>query len=321
MSQPMDDYAALHDQVAYVELGARTLLEVTGAERSSFLHKFCTNDVLHLKPGRGCETFLTDVRGKIVGHGLCFCHESMLRFSTVPDQARRLIEHLDRYILREDVQIHDRTDAWRELVIAGRSTDTLLQRVLGRPLPIERLEHAVFPVADCDVHVARVDWIGSPHLLLRVPTNRLADVVERVGEAGATRCGLAAFEAARIEHGTPWLGCDIDANRFPQEVGRDQQAISFTKGCYLGQETVARIDALGHVQYHLVGIRFDGTDVPEAGTELCVAGGPVGQVTSAARSPKLGVALALGYVRREHNHPGTRLDSHHGPARVVELPL
>ncbi|MFV2065550.1 MAG: folate-binding protein YgfZ [Pirellulales bacterium] len=321
MSTQTEDYAAIHDQVAYVELDPRTLLEVTGADRSAFLHKFCTNDVLQLERGSGCEAFLANVQGKIVGHGLFFCYDGMLRFSTVPDQGNRLVEHLDRYILREDVQVHDRTDAWRELVIAGRSAESLLQRVLGRPLPTERFEHAVVPLGDHDVHVARVDWITPPHLLLRLPAQRLADVVELLREAGATQCGVAAFEAARIEHGTPWFGRDIDSNRFPQEIGRDRQAICFTKGCYLGQETVARLDALGHVNHRLVGIRFEGTDVPERDTELEVEGKLVGQVTSAVLSPKLDAPLALGYVRRGHNHPGTRLDSRHGRAHVVELPV
>lgn len=324
MNRETDDfavqYAALHDQAAYVELGRRTVLEVTGADRAAFLHHFCTNDIKRLARGSGCEAFLTDVRGKIVGHGLFFCYDRMFRFSTVANQGERLIDHLDRYILREDVQLLDRSDAWQELIVGGRSAEALLTRLLGQPLPAERLEHAVLSLGDGDVHVARVDWIGPPHLLLRVASDRLAALREALREAGVQRCGAAAFEAARIEQGTPWLGPDIDANHFPQEVGRDEVAISFTKGCYLGQETVARIDALGHVRERLVGIRFAERQVPEPGTPLQIDGQRVGRVTSAAYSPKLDAPLALGYVRREHLHPGTHLESPCGRADVVQLP-
>jgi folate-binding protein YgfZ len=118
----------------------------------------------------------------------------------------------------------------------------------------------------------------------------------------------------------PLFGVDFDEQNFPQEVGRDREAISFTKGCYLGQETVARIDALGHVNQRLVGVRFDGSDIPGAGTELAQEGANVGKVTSAAYSPKLKAPLALAIVRREANNIGTRLDSPIGPCEVVALP-
>jgi folate-binding protein YgfZ len=130
-----------------------------------------------------------------------------------------------------------------------------------------------------------------------------------------------AFTAARIEAGFPLFGVDFGEENFPQEVGRDPVAISFTKGCYLGQETVARIDALGHVNQRIAGVRFFGSDVPMNGTKLTLQGKEVGVVTSAAFSPKLGAPLALSMVRREANSPGTRLGSAIGECEVVALPL
>ena len=130
-----------------------------------------------------------------------------------------------------------------------------------------------------------------------------------------------AFAAARIEAGFPLFGVDFNEENLPQEVGRDVQAISFTKGCYLGQETVARIDALGHVNQRLVGVRFVGSDMPAGGLELTRDGRIVGSVTSAAFSPKFGLPIALAMVRRESNSPGTRLDSAIGECEVVSLPV
>jgi folate-binding protein YgfZ len=139
--------------------------------------------------------------------------------------------------------------------------------------------------------------------------------------AGATPCDPDAFHAARIEWGFPLFGIDISDKNLPQEVARDALAISFVKGCYLGQETVARIDALGHVNKTLVGVRFDGHTVPATGLELSASGNKVGEVASATWSPRLKAPLALAYVRRGSNTPGTRPTSSAGNAEVVALPI
>jgi folate-binding protein YgfZ len=138
---------------------------------------------------------------------------------------------------------------------------------------------------------------------------------------GLVECGLATLNTLRIEAGTPLYGVDFDERNFPQEVGRDEQAISFTKGCYLGQETVARIDALGHVNQRIVGVKFVGETIPTAGTELTAGGATVGHVTSAAYSPLLLTPLALAMVRREHRAVGSRLESTVGSCEVVNFPL
>jgi folate-binding protein YgfZ len=153
----------------------------------------------------------------------------------------------------------------------------------------------------------------------------------KAGEAEALGANLAeqqpqlvhakTFAAARIESGMPLFGVDFHEDNLPQEVGRDAESISFTKGCYLGQETVARIDALGHVNQRLVGVRFSGNEVPQAGTELSFGGAKVGRVTSAAWSPRLSAPLALAMVRREANAVGTKLESPFGAAEIVALPL
>ena len=141
-------------------------------------------------------------------------------------------------------------------------------------------------------------------------------------QAGARPCGSEAVEIARIEAGTPLFGRDITDANLPQEIARDARAISFVKGCYIGQETVARLDALGHVNRTLAGVRFAATDVPASGTELTDDSGKVaGRVTSATFSPTLGAPLALAFVRRETNTPGSKLTSAVGPAEVVQLPL
>jgi folate-binding protein YgfZ len=146
-------------------------------------------------------------------------------------------------------------------------------------------------------------------------------ICDHFRDAGASHCHHPAFEAARIEAGFPCFLRDISDKNLPQEVGRDQRAISFAKGCYLGQETVARIDALGHVNKLLCGLRFFQPAIPPRGMELLVGEKRVGEVTSATFSPRLGGPLAFAYLRRGHEKPGSRAASPLGPADVIALPL
>ena len=131
---------------------------------------------------------------------------------------------------------------------------------------------------------------------------------------------MQRFDAVRIEAGTPLFERRFRRRQLPQEVGRDAEAISFTKGCYLGQETVARIDALGHVNQRIVGVRFFGREVPAVGTELTHDGRACRPRDIGAFSPQLGAPLALAMVRREANALGTRLESAVGACEVIALP-
>jgi folate-binding protein YgfZ len=149
----------------------------------------------------------------------------------------------------------------------------------------------------------------------------IVNLRELLANGGKAACGREAFETLRIEAGVPLFGVDFDERNFPQEVGRDREAISYTKGCYLGQETVARIDALGHVHQRIVGVKFEGEGVPPAGTELTADGNVVGRVTSATFSPRLGAPLALAMVRREQQALGSRFQSKFGAGVVLQLPL
>ncbi len=314
-------HEALTRNAGWVDLGARTLIELTGRDRAAFLHNFCTNEVRKLTPGSGCEAFFTSVQGKTFGHGYIFCQQESLVVDSVPDQASTLIAALDRYLIREEVQLHDRSGQWSELLLSGGNAEDVLRQLSLEKIPTERLSHTAVTVQGIAARLRRVDWTGPHDFLFQVASEQLAALEEAVTAAGAVGCSDAAFDAARIEAGTPWFGRDITAANLPQEVGRDQYAISFTKGCYLGQETVARIDALGHVNKNLCGVRFLGSDVPEPGTPLSLDEKEVGQVTSAAFSPKLGAPLALAYLRRGTQTPGTVLASPIGAAEVVKLPV
>jgi len=314
------EYAALHASVAVVDVADRTQIELRGPDRIKFLHGLCTNEIRRLEAGQGCELFLLDARGHILAHGAVFAGEESLVFETVPGQAQKLLTHLDRYLIREQVLLANRAPQWAELLLAGPQAAECLARTVGGvqdQLPRTRLAHAQFSRPQGAVEVRCVDWIEPPAFLLSVPALELVSVWQRLLSAGAVACGSEAFEQARIEAGYPWYDVDITEQNLPQEVNRDNLTISFTKGCYLGQETVARIDALGHVNKKLVRVHFTRAEACGPGEALHAAGKPAGSVTSSARSPRLGGVVGLAYVRREFWASGTVLDSACGPVHIL----
>ncbi|MBI1901901.1 MAG: aminomethyl transferase family protein [Planctomycetia bacterium] len=339
------EYDALTQGAGVVDFSDRTHIELVGDDRAAFLHNLCTNDIKRLAPGQGCGAFITNVQGRTVGFVEVFCGDFSLALETAPGQAAALLPHMERYQIREKVTFHDRTREWCQVLVAGPSAAKLLEQLCGTaalsPLsegsarggstspPSEggargggdSLSNVPTTVAGTSVWLRRSGFLSGECFTLVAARDVLPALWDALVAAGFRACGQAALEMARIESGTPIFGRDLSDKNFPQELARDARAISFTKGCYLGQETVARIDALGHVNQTLCGVRFTGQEIPAAGLELFVAGKAVGHVTSAAFSPRLGAPLALAYLRRGHNSPGTAVDSHIGLAKVVSPQL
>lgn len=315
------DRGALTHGVGFSPFDRRTQIEVCGADRAAFLHGMCTNDVKSLAPGGGREAFFTNVQGKTIGHAYLFAAEDAIWIDTTPGQAATLMPALDRYIIREKVELKDRTAERGELLVAGPNAAGLLERLSGRRPPSERLAHAALALGDKFVSLRRVDFVAGDCFFVAGDATDVHAVAEMLASNGAERLGDATLDAARIAQGTPLYGRDISPDNLPQELARDSLAISFTKGCYIGQETVARIDALGHVNRYLVGVRFEGERVPPPGTPLFAADKQAGEVTSAAFSPRLKAPLALAFVRRGQHLPGAKLRSDIAAAEVVALPL
>ena len=313
------EHAAL-TQGAGVAMLDRTLVAVTGADRAAFLHSFTTNDVKRLAMGSGCEAFITNPQGKTLGHAYLFCEADRLVLDTSAGQADALTGHFGRYIITEEVEFKDESADLCNILVAGARADELLQRVSDAGTPADRLGHVRATIADRPVAIRRVDYAGPNSFFLCVQRASAQAVMQSLQDVGAVACHEAAIEAARIEAGFPLFGRDIGPDNLPQEVGREELAISFTKGCYLGQETVARIDALGHVNRVRVGVIYSGSEPPASGTPLFAGEQQVGHVTSAAWSPLSKAPVAFAYVRRSHAKTKTMLSSPAGDAVVVALP-
>jgi folate-binding protein YgfZ len=297
-------YQAATTTSTSIPLPGWTTVRITGADRTSFLHNMCTNDIKGLAVGEQCEAFLTDVKAKIVGHVIVFAEAEQLLLLTVPGQAERIIASLDRYIVREAVQLADESSKIRWALTVGLATTKNISH--GTATRAQKLD---WVLASCTQLWCGGMWMGM------IAGPKFAEQRETTADDSQL------WHALRIESGWPLFGVDFDGSNLPQEVGRDVQAISFRKGCYLGQETVARIDALGHVNKRLCTVRLAGDAAP--GDEL-LAEAPdrplVGHVTSASYSPRRDAWLALAMVRRGHNEPGAKLVCRDMSAEVVPTP-
>jgi tRNA-modifying protein YgfZ len=322
---------ALATGVAIIDRGDRSRLEIAGDDRAKFLHNLTTNDVKRLAVGRGQEAFVTNPQGKTLGYVILLACDDRILLRADRDGLAGVLPHLEKYGVFDDVAITDISAASFEFHLAGVGADSVLRAAGGEAPPAGELSHAPTRIAGFAVRAIREAPTGRPGLTLIGDAGGSAEVLSRLrreGEAlGMVELDPDVYDLLRIEAGTPVFGRDVTAENLPQEIGRDDRAISFVKGCYLGQETVARIDALGHVNKVLKGLWIEGPASPSiVGATLELDGKKVGTVTSAAYSQALGTTVALGYVRTTHAAPGTALvvvteGDDPRPAVVSDLPI
>ncbi|HEX8201149.1 MAG TPA: glycine cleavage T C-terminal barrel domain-containing protein [Isosphaeraceae bacterium] len=329
MTGPDAAHHAAHHAVGLIDRSGRVRLAVTGPDRARFLHNLTTNDVKRLPAGRGCEAFVTSLQGKTLGYVTLLVADDRVLLRTDPGGLEFLLPHFAKYGALDDVAWEDVSAATCELHLAGPDAETLIERA-GGAIPEDAADrHLRTSLAGREVLVAREAPVGPPGLTVigrRDDLEEIGRALRREGESlGLVDIDPATAEALRIEAGTPAAGRDVRPENLPQELGRDDRAISFVKGCYLGQETVARIDALGHVNKILKGLRIAGAGVPAAGTPLEVGGKPVGAITSAAHSPAAGGPIALAFLKVTCAAPGTEVTlaggAGPGTAVVLDLPM
>jgi folate-binding protein YgfZ len=324
---PREEYAAATSAAAFFDWNDHATIELAGADRVAFLHNFCTNDVKRLAVGQGCEAFVTNVKGRILGHVWIEASDKALRLDAGPVAVDRLLAHLERYIINEDVTIADRTMELGQLLVTGPSAPNAILPLFGEVERLGPLQHVDVDSAMGPIQVSRRDVGLRSGYVVCAQRGALAQVSNALLNAGVRPGGADTWSALRIEAGLPVYGVDLTDDNLAQEAGRTQTAISFTKGCYLGQEPIARLDAMGHVNRELRSLRISGSDLPQPGSRVFSdAGGaaPVGTVTSSAFSFGSDSAVALALVRASVAAPGMQVFVEAGtskaPASVFWFP-
>ena len=298
------EYGALRTSAMLVDRSARGRLRVSGAKAVDMITGLTTNDVGSLTPGHGQYAAALNPKGKIVADVRIFAFEDHLIVDAPPRAFAGFLSLIRKYVNPRLAPYRDESAAVRDFGIFGvgarrvaAEVTGLAPDVLGALAPYSHLSATVDDVA---IDIARVPDLELEGYELFVPAAAYPAVWQRALTAGATPAGLLAWEIARIEAGRPEWGLDMDESTIPQEANFDElHAISYTKGCYVGQEVVARVHFRGHVNRHLRGIRSGQHEPPPEKTVLLDAGGKqVGEVRSSALSPRLG-GIALAMVRRE----------------------
>ena len=319
------EYEAVRSGAGWLDLADRAVLSITGPDSAEWLQGMLSNDVKALGAGDGVPAAVLNIQGKVLADVRVFRTDDAFLLDLSEPLVPGVLEHLDRYLIADEVEISDLSGALAMLSIQGPQAETALSALLDAgSLPAKNLSHGDFAIAGDRVRVARATHTGEPGFDLVVPRRRLPAMAALPAARNIPWIGLHARETLRIEAGIPQYGIDMDADTLLLETGLDD-AVSFTKGCYLGQETVERIHSRGHVNRRLVGLKAAGDVVPDPSDPVLDDDRNIGRVTSAVASPRSQCPIALGYVHRDYLEPGSAVTIGHRevkvPATVHALPF
>jgi folate-binding protein YgfZ len=303
---PPAGYRELRETIAWAELDGRTAIMASGGDAARFVDKFTTAALARLAPGESAEGFFADVRGWVIALATIVPTDDGLWIDCPPGMARRLHAHLEHHHIREDVELVDASETRAAHVVAGPESTAWLAARCETATPPRLLGHVRTRLGGIDVAVVRMDWCGPEGFLVQSSAADASRLRGWLAAEGLPRASAAAVETVRIEERYPYP-VDMPDKTLPQELDRTARAISFTKGCYLGQETVARIDAVGHVNRVLALLAMDGQALPEPNAAVTLAGEPVGVITSTCLSPLVGGPVGLALVHRRAVAAGSEL--------------
>ncbi len=287
-------YQALREGVGYLDLSARGRIFASGEDRVRLLHAMTSNDIRRLAPGEGCYAFFLSAQGRVLADANVFILPDRILLDVEPESRHALYQHLDKFIIADDVTLEDASDSLSSIGVEGPGAAEAMA-ALGAPIPEAPYSHLEWEGGI----VARVSFTGEPGFRFFMPAGRMPPF---------TFVDAESARVVRLEHARPRYGEDIFDTTLPQET-RQTHALNFNKGCYIGQEIVERIRSRGHINRMLVGLRIDGNTPLAAGTKLVANGAEAGEITSAAFSPALEKVVALGYVRAQFAAPGSELQA------------
>jgi glycine cleavage system T protein len=323
-TDPHAEHRAVREAAGLFDFSFRAKFSVTGADRVRFLQGMVSNDVKELAPGSGVDATMLNAQGQILADLRIYCDEDRFLIDTDADLREKAMQTLRRYMIADKVVFEPL--ATYALAFQGPRARPLLEKTLHIDLP-ELAEHAHFRTnfAGFPLRIVRASSTGEDGYEVWMAHKAMMGVWGAAcGQAPTYEmlpCGTEALEALRIEAGIPRYGAELGEDTLLLEAGLTN-AVSFTKGCYIGQEIVERSRSRGHVNWKLVGLITSAPEPPSPESKLISEGKEVGEVTSACASPTLQKTIALAYVRREAAAPGTKLVLASGiPVEVVALPF
>jgi len=335
------EYASIRKAAALMDAPHRSVVVVTGKDRLAFLNNLVTNETKALAPNQGVYAFLLNTKGRITMDMHILHGEDATLLEVDARLTEALVKQLDKHHFAEDVRFLDASAQLGRLSLTGPSAALLLSKVAesGVESLSEPFRHAKRTIAKTTVTIFRLDDCGEPGYEIIAPRDHLVSLWQVLHEAGNDHgeahdaginlraIGWSAFNTARIEAGTPLFAIDLTDSNLPMETGPwYPRAVSVTKGCYLGQEIVARMHAHSSVARMFVGLRVAGNRLPIAGTDILDGAAQVGMITSSCMSPMLGgVPVAMGFVKKAFSEPGRIVEvlaeGARAKATVVELPF
>lgn len=331
----MNQYEIAHRSVAMIHPLAQGTIFVYGADRASWLQGLLTNDIAALSAGRGCYAAWLTPQGRMVTDMRVFELGERILLDVPAPLATALATRLEQLVFAEDVRIEDASDRFEPIRVIGpaaaEAVAAAVSAVAGKATiagaEIARwieYQNAAFTVVQSEAIVVKANGLGVAGY--DIYSTMGADLRHALERAGAAHLDHSIAETLRIEAGRPLFGVDMDTDTIPLEAGIEDRAMSFSKGCYVGQEVIVRVVSRGHgrVVRKLVGLVLEGERVPDAGEPLFTNGREIGRVTSATRSPALDRPIALGYVHRDFAEPGHRVAvgvASGATATVTQLPF
>jgi aminomethyltransferase len=268
-------YQALRHGAAWLDLSARGRIVARGRDRARFLHNVTSNEVRKMTPGASCYAFLLTPQGRIMADLYLISRPDDFLIDTEPDLREKVRAQILKYRVADQIELDDITETTAAIGVEGPNAPDI------SPAP-------------GDWQVAPISLTGQPGYRVYCSSDAMPAIVQSLEAAGAVRATSEDARLVRIENGKPRYGEDILETSLPQETDQ-MHAVSYTKGCYIGQEIVERIRARGHVHRRLVRLEMEGTEPPDPGRHTI--GGREADVTSAVYSPEFGKVIALGYVK------------------------
>lgn len=327
-TEPIAENLAVRNNAGIIDLSNRGYLKISGPDRASFLQGIITNDLSGITPGTGLHAAILTVKGRVLADFILSAHDDHFILETEASIIEKLHSTLSRYRIREKVAFEVLRDLG-SIGVQGPESGSILSKMLGEVFAsLKRYQHITRQFGQELITIRKQSVTGETGYLITTSVKALSTfwrkLLEVGGESKLLPVGYEAAESLRIEAGLPRYSRDLTEENIPLEI-EEQDMISFTKGCYVGQEVVARLKFLGQANKYLKGLLITDSSTPITNSRVTSGEKEIGRITSSAYSPTLKQPIAMSYLRREYSTRGTQVnvesDGRNLSATVTDLPF